>query len=371
MTNIKQKLFKLTISFICLVTLCSCQQGSKVLEEKMKKHIVEVAILMPLTGEEEEIGKQYIKLIKMGLSDRAKTQIKVVSYDTNLMLEDSIDKIIAQGTDIIIGPLYSATTKKVTAKIRGKGITLISLSNDPVLAENQVFVFGHAPMRQLEKMTHFLLNNEYKNYILLLPAGYHSQNVSKILQNMIQTRNAMLARIEYYTDDLENINKAVNIVSDSVDNLSEIDENLKQPVVLIADDSRALRSIFNNISKYNLDKKAVIAGDNRIDIDSEYEVDLMFTGSIKIASTNIKVRAKNFGIKHISFIHALTYDAGRMVAEYIGNDYNKEEFLAKMRSTTLFSGISGNIVFNDSIAQRQYDVIQKKKGEYIIVEKKL
>jgi ABC-type branched-subunit amino acid transport system substrate-binding protein len=364
MINIKQKLLKLTISFFAAIMLVSCQQNQMSIQDNKIQGIVKVAVLLPMSGEQEVLGKQYIQMIKMGLADKAKTKIRVNSYNSvGDDLDQTIEKIIENKTDIIIGPLYSNITKKVAAKIRNKNIILISLSNDPTIAEKQLFVFGHAPMRQLEQMTDFLLKTDYKNYIFLLPAGRHSQNVSKILESMIKSNDALLARVEYYNDDLANVEQAVNIVSDTVDNLNESDANLKRPVVIVADDALALQNVFTHISKYNLDKKAVIAGDNRVNIEMPYSIDLIFTASINLANTNIKSRAERLGIKHVSFMHALAYDAGRMSAEYIGSNYNKDNFLAKLNGKDVFKGMSGDVIFIDSIAIRRYDVIDRASSK--------
>lgn len=51
-------------------------------------------------------------------------------------------------------------------------------------------------------------------------------------------------------------------------------------------------------------------------IDQPNQVNIIFTGSLNILNTNIVERAKNIGINHISFMHAMAYDLGRMTAKY-------------------------------------------------------
>ncbi|MDR0774058.1 MAG: hypothetical protein LBE72_01865, partial [Rickettsia sp.] len=79
-----QKFLKVTLSFICLVSLFSCQSNKEVVVPRAKevaRETLEVAILMPLTGEHSTLGKQYNQLIKMGLEDGLKTYVHVTSYD--------------------------------------------------------------------------------------------------------------------------------------------------------------------------------------------------------------------------------------------------------------------------------------------------
>ena len=375
MNNIKQKFTKLIISFYCLFALNACESGHNVNSSKknMSNNVTEIALLLPLSGENELLGKQYAGLIKMGLGDGAKTKIKVTSYDSSdeTKLKDSIKRILEQKTKIIIGPIYSKDTKILSAQIKGQDVIAMSLSNDPTLADNNIFVFGHAPMRQMEQITTYLINNEYKNYIILLPAGRYSQTVSKIIQNIIATKDAALSRMEFYNNSDEDIEKAINIVADTADNLNEYDENLKRPVVIVGDDPENLKRIYKIAKNFNLDKKAIIAGDNRIDVDQDQQFDIIYTGAIALDNGNLKQRAATLGVNHFSFMHTLAYDAGKIIASSIVNGYNKEEFLSRLQSSEKFSGLSGKIYFVDSIAQREYEIIRKQNGAYVVQDNNL
>ena len=63
-------------------------------------------------------------------------------------------------------------------------------------------------------------------------------------------------------------------------------------------------------------------------------------------------------------MHLLAYDLGKLTADYIGEKFNQEDFLAKMNSPKIFDGESGRIRFVDSIADRSYDIIRKENGIY-------
>ena len=314
------------------------------------------------------LAKQYAGMIKMGLGDGAKAKIKVTSYDCSdeIKLKESIKRILEQKIKIIIGPIYSKDTKVLSAAIKDKDVIALSLSNDPTLADNNMFIFGHAPMRQIEQITTYLINNEYKNYVILLPTGRHTQIVSKIIQNIIANKEATLSRMEFYNNTDEDIEKAVNIVSDTVSNLNEQDEILKKPVVIVGDDPENLKRIYQFAKNFNLDKKAVIAGDNRIDVVDDKQFEIIYTGSITLENGNLKQRAATLGINYFSFMHALAYDAGKIVASNIIGNYRQEDFLTRLKSSKKFSGVSGKLYFIDSIAQREYEIIKKQNGVYTL-----
>lgn len=371
MNNIKQKFTKFIISFCFLLVLTACESSNNNTNSKKSlsnNTITEVALLLPLSGENELLAKQYAGMIKMGLGDGAKTKIKVTSYDCSdeIKLKESIKRILEQKIKIIIGPIYSKDTKVLSAEIKDKDVIALSLSNDPTLADNNMFIFGHAPMRQIEQITTYLINNEYKNYVILLPTGRHTQIVSKIIQNIIANKEATLSRMEFYNNTDEDIEKAVNIVSDTVSNLNEQDEILKRPVVIVGDDPENLKRIYQFAKNFNLDKKAVIAGDNRIDVIDDKQFEIIYTGSITLENGNLKQRAATLGINYFSFMHALAYDAGKIVASNIIGNYRQEDFLTRLKSSKKFSGVSGKLYFIDSIAQREYEIIKKQNGVYTL-----
>lgn len=368
MSNIKQKFLNFIISFSCIVLIGACSQKDKSSERKSTadQRGIDVAIVLPLSGPEAALGKEYAQMVKLGLSDGAKTKIRVTTYDSanSETLGKSVDKILEDGIDIIIGPVYSEETKAVAEKVKGKGTIVISLSNNPVLADKQTYVFGHAPMRQLEQITNYLLEKKHQNYITLLPAGRYSNTISKILKDMITSKGATLAKQEFYGNTPEDLEKSLSQVSDTVDTLNENDYDLTRPVILLADDQSALETLLKHARKFSLDKKAILAGDSRIDTNLSEPITTTFTGSLNIVNFNLPARSAQIGIKHISFIHTLAYDAGRLVGNSIGSDYSKTKFIEKLNSVESFSGVSGSIGFVDSIAQRKYDIIKKENGQY-------
>ena len=370
MTNIKQNFIKFITSFAIILFISSCDSMQNSYNSVgSTSEIVDVAILTPKIGPEAELGKEYAQMVKMGLADGAKSKIRVTSYDSSTPenLRESLNQISDLGTDIIIGPIYTEPTKIAATKFTGKGKIIFSLSNNPSLANRQVFVFGHAPMRQLEQLSNHFLESGYKNYILLLPSNRRATLESKILSEIIAASGGILDKVEFYGGSEKEIADAVATVSAIVDKLNENDQNLKQPIVLLSDDPATLQILYSNVAKYNLDKKAVIAGDNRINADSSSKIHIAFTGALNDTSQKLTSRARH----HISFMHALAYDAGKIVGENIGKHYNKKLFLDRVNAMKNFEGASGNIHFTDSIAQREYDIIEQENGQWHKIEKEL
>lgn len=367
------KLIALLISFI-MITACDSLSHNTNKHNTNNTNIsepVSVAIFLPLTGQAGKMGQEYNYMIKKGLLDHAQTKIKVVSYDTATDddVQEAMNKVIKNKTDIIIGPIYSSSTKHIAQRAKKHNITVISLSNDPSLADNNLFVLGHAPMRQFESLMQYLLKNDYKNYIIFFPSGRYSKSVASVLQNMIVDNNATMVRTDFYSDDAQNISNMIDVISDNVDQLNEMDNDAKKPVILLADDVQTLEPVLQNIIKNNLDKKALIVGDSRINIDGFDDLEIIYTGNMNMKHKMLAQDVKQHDINHIGFMHNIAYDAGSIVARTIGSaPFNKENFIHKIHHLSNFDGLSGVISFNESLAQRKYKIIQRQNNQYSIVD---
>lgn len=352
------------ILFFCLI-ISACQTNNT--EKYTKKpDTIEIAILLPMSGEKAQEGQEYNKLIKLGLENALSTYVHVTSYDAadEKQTRASMAKIIQKNTKIILGPLYSNTTSLIAEQAKNHNIITLTMSNDPALADDKLFVFGHAPLKQLESCVDYYLEKNYNNFIALLPNKQYSKAISKIIQARMIPKSGLLHKIELYESNPEAIDKAVATISNDVDNLNEIEDYTGKPVIYLSDDTQHLNLLFNSLHKYQLDKKAIITGDNRIDIDYSYPMTIYFTGSLNMISSDLKDKSQQLGIYHLSFMHLVAYDLGRLTAKYIGEQFTEERFLSLLNSKTPYIGMSGNIYFTDSIAQRKYDIIKKENGKY-------
>ena len=77
MLNIKQKFLKFIISFTCLISISACDQVKDFSSVKnmIGKNVVDIAILMPMSGPEAELSKEYAQMVKIGLSDGINIEI--------------------------------------------------------------------------------------------------------------------------------------------------------------------------------------------------------------------------------------------------------------------------------------------------------
>jgi len=359
-------IFKTSLLLLLSLILTSCSSSDG-------KHLktTNIAILMPITGQNAKIGQRMASMIELGLEDALEGNIKVMTYD---IAEESripviVNKMKARGTMLVLGPVFSANAQTIIPQIAPHGITMMTLSNNPSLASQNVYVFGHVPMKQTQRMISYMLSQGYKDYFMLLPASKYSREMSNVVGNMVQEQQGKLVQSEFYTDKQESIEVAVQNIANIANNINELDDSSKKPVLYISDDTSLLRDVVDAIKRHNLDIQTVIVGDDKIDVQYDQPLAFLFTGSMNAQNDNALVKAKTIiGAQHLNYLDLIAYDLGKIASQTLGQGLTQDQFLARLNSGHIYLGASGAIKFDGNIADRKYDIIKREGDSYSLVE---
>lgn len=328
---------------------------------------------MPLTGPHGEKGKILAELIKIGLEDKLNGFVTTNTYDvsTEEFAEQAAKKLLARNTEIILGPLFTPSIRSFEKIVKNNNIIMISLSNNPLVTdESNIYIFGHSPLKQTYRMIEYLTNKDFKEFALLLPKNRNSDNISKVLKELIESNGGSIIANQQYTNEVQSINEEIQKISELVDQAIEDIDNNAKPVLFITEDNEStLRIIFESIKKHNLDTKAIIAGDSRIDTATDIDIKLIFTGSRHVlSSTSLEKIQNQLAIHHLNYLENLAYDLGAMTSTAIGLSYTRETFLNKLQSPVWYHGVSGNLRFNKYIAERKYSIIERSGKNYNVLD---
>lgn len=360
--NIFRALLLLTLSFI--LTSCSSKDIKLM-------GTTNIAILMPTTGPNAKLGQRLASMIELGIEDALEGNIKVVTYDIaeEARIPVIVNKMKVRGTRLVLGPIFSNDAQQIISQIQPYGITMFTLSNNPVLGSQHTYVCGHAPMKQTKRMISYMIDKGYKDYIMLLPATKYSREMSVVVANMLQEKEAKLVQSEYYTDKKESIEVAVQNVANIVQNINESEDSDTKPVIYISDDAIVLRELVETIKKSNLDIQSIIVGDDKIDLEYEMPFTFLFTGSMEARKDNILARAQPIiGMTHLNYLDLIAYDIGKITANTLGQGLEHDQFLARLNSGHTYVGASGVIKFVESVADRKYEIIKHDDSGYHLVD---
>ncbi len=100
---------------------------------------------------------------RLAVSDLAGVQIDLRVYDT--MGDPAVAATVAQqavtdGARIILGPVHGAEAAAVGTAVSASGLNVLSFSNNPAIAGNNVFVLGLTPDNAARRMFDYAAAND-------------------------------------------------------------------------------------------------------------------------------------------------------------------------------------------------------------------
>lgn len=173
-----------------------------------------VALLVPLTGKVSLVGQSILNTVEMSMYDNNKKNILLKVYDTKgttFGAVEAMNKAVKDGIDVVLGPLFSEETKAIKNILKNNNIIAFSLSNDEQLKNiDNVFVTGSIPEQEIQTLISYMMENDFFNYVALMPNSSHGASMNKVLRNTIYNKDGLLIKTDYYEPNEENMLLKIN-----------------------------------------------------------------------------------------------------------------------------------------------------------------
>ena len=144
---------------------------------------IKIGLLIPMTGENKDIGNQIIKAIRIALKDIGSKNIEIYPRDTNSDPNQTIKSAIElkeMGIKIVIGPIFH---KNLIYLDEIKEITFVSLTNKTLDLPDNVISSGINATSQLNTIKRFIELNKIKKTIFLTPINDYEAEIKNAIKN--------------------------------------------------------------------------------------------------------------------------------------------------------------------------------------------
>ena len=257
-----KKIFKIFIkiffSFFYFSSLAIATEGK-----------VKIGLLVPITGENKDLGKQIIQSVRIAVKDINSENIEIYLKDTNSNPETTIKsakELRDIGINIVIGPVFY---KSLTYLDKVQEITFLSLTNKTLNLPDNVISGGVNATSQLNTIKKFIKTNEIKKTILLTPKLDYLDEIKKSIKEsqikifkhyIYDTEPTKLTKqiekITNYKIRKQNLDDEIKRVenSDLIDKEKQLEKlkkkytigNVKFDSIIISDFNESLKSVITS-----------------------------------------------------------------------------------------------------------------------------
>ncbi|MFO1113289.1 MAG: penicillin-binding protein activator [Rhodospirillales bacterium] len=162
---------------------------------------VKVALLLPLSGRLASLGKAMADAAQMALFDLADLRFQLLPLDDKGTAAGSVaaaNDAIAQGAQMIIGPLLGASVSAVAPIAQAAGVPVVAFSSDRKVAAPGVYIIGFTPDAEVQRVVDFAALGGLTRFALAAPNNLYGNAVAAAMRRAVADNRGTLVRVQLY-----------------------------------------------------------------------------------------------------------------------------------------------------------------------------
>jgi ABC-type branched-subunit amino acid transport system substrate-binding protein len=219
---------------------------------------VKVALLLPLTGSPnaQQVAKALKQAGEMALFDFNNPNVQLSPKDTHGTPDGAraaAREAVAEGAELIIGPLFAAEVSAAAPEAQRASIPMIAFSSDQKVAGNGVFLLSFLPGSDVPRIVSYAASQNKKRFAALLPQNEYGRLVEQTFTRAVQESGGRVVSVQHYPPD-------ANGMMEPVKKLAEISKKGKAAMVdaiFLPAGSDTLPSLAALLPYYEIDTASV------------------------------------------------------------------------------------------------------------------
>lgn len=320
-----------------------------------------VALLVPLTGSNAGVGRSLANATQLAILDTKADNVRITTYDTAQGATAAVQRALADGNRLILGPLLAEDARAVAPIARRANVPVLSFSNDTSVAGNGTFLMGYNPAQSIERVVDYARRSGVTDFAGLMPTGLYGERASTAFLRAVEGAGGKVTALETYNRGAPAMNAAIARLARS-----------PFQAVLIADSASGAVTAIPGLRRAN--PQARVLGPELWNSDSGIGGMTALNGSwfASVSDTLYRTYANKYRARFGSAPYRLStlgYDAVLLTVR-IARDWRPGDTFPTQRLSDQggFGGLDGAFRFTrDGIAERALEVQEIRGGASVTV----
>lgn len=163
---------------------------------------VRVGLLLPYSNGSSQtryLATAMMKAAQLALFDAGNPNITLISADEGSTPDSAANgarSLLAQGAEVILGPLFSASVSAVGPIAHDRAVPVIAFSTDVKRAGNGVYLLSFQPENEVHRTVAYAVQTGHKHFAALVPPGAYGDHVADALKKDVAAQGGDIADIE-------------------------------------------------------------------------------------------------------------------------------------------------------------------------------
>ena len=331
------------------------------------KNPVRVGLLLPFSNGSSQtryLATAMMKAAQLALFDAGNPGIVLIAADEGSTPESAANgarSLLAQGAEVIVGPLFSASVSAIAPIAHDRAVPVIAFSTDVKTAGNGVYLLSFQPENEVRRTVAYAIETGHKHFAALVPPTAYGNHIADAIKADAEAHGADVADIERL-DPATQATALHNIAASNAD------------VLIVAAGGNTLRQLAPALAENGIDRSKIKLMGTGLWDDPSIAKETALEGGWFAApapdadsSFNAKYKAA-FG-NDPPQLATLAYDAVSLVALLSnGEPYHRFTDQA-LTDPNGFAGVNGILRFNpDGTSERGLAILAVEPDGFRVVD---
>jgi ABC-type branched-subunit amino acid transport system substrate-binding protein len=328
---------------------------------------VRVGIILPFssgTPATRALAAAMLKAAELALFDSGNRTILLMTADESSpdQAAAAASKLLSQGAEIIVGPLFGPSVSKVAPLARDRGVPVLAFSTERSVAGHGVYLLSFLPQNEVRRIVSYAASQGHHNFAAMVPQTPYGDVVANAFGDAVKSVSATNIDVEHFAPNTATVMAPSATIAKS-----------NADAVLIAQGGGVLRAIAPSLAFNGLDPaKVKLLGTGLWDdtaITREQTLDGgWFAAPEPDADGTFTGKYKNVYGAAPPQLASLAYDAISLVALLSqGQPYHRFTQAALMDPNG-FAGVDGIFRFNtDGTSERGLAILEVQPDGFHVV----
>ena len=167
---------------------------------------VKVALLLPLSanGNAASLAKTYRNTAELAIRDLANPNIRLIVKDSRGTAEGAAaaaSQAVAEGAELILGPVFSHEVAAAGNAARQAGVPVIGFSSDVKAAASGTYLMSFLPRSDVARIVSYATSQGRRSFAAIVPANAYGAVIEAELQQAVARSGARILAIGRYGGD--------------------------------------------------------------------------------------------------------------------------------------------------------------------------
>lgn len=214
---------------------------------------VRAALLLPLSGPQAAIGQALSNAAQLALFEVADPKFNLIPLDTKGTAEGAAtaaQMAVAQGADIVLGPVFSFEVKAAAPVVRDQAIPLLAYTTDRGVAGNGVYALGFLPGPQVTRVLAHAHAQGLRRIGVLARSDEYGRAVADAAREAALQLGLELVAVDYYDPAATDFTQTVKRFAARKGVTAKGQPGSAYDAVLLPDEGVRLRNVASLLSYY-------------------------------------------------------------------------------------------------------------------------